>query len=370
MRIRNAVACLLTCALPYVALGQQRSSSGLEVLSRTVLADRTPSASGCATTPTALCLGPGGRFLVEGTFGLEDGRRGPLRLSELTAVSGFFTYDDTTDVQGVVKVLNVCSVTGSFWVFLGSLTDQEVHLKVTDTFTGVSRQYDNPLKSPWLPIYDFTSFTGCSAPACTYSLGTSAASALASGLAGSVAVLTSGGCSWNAASNASWIHVDPSTATVSGSGPARFVVDANTGFARVGTLTVAGQTFTITQAGSPAGSFDGTWQGTTFQGKEVSFTVVNNALTAFEFGFRATGTCVIDQNVTVTFSPPLPINNTSFSFSSPGTPGAPTSTAFTLSGSFSSPTSMSGSLAVSYASQAPDPQCSASTSGSMSATRR
>ena len=59
-------------------------------------------------------------------------------------------------------------------------------------------------------------------------------------------IAASGSCS--AASNASWLHT---AASGSGNGLAGFTFDANnSGATRTGTLTVAGQTLTVTQAGS------------------------------------------------------------------------------------------------------------------------
>ncbi|MBA3270827.1 MAG: BACON domain-containing protein [Acidobacteria bacterium] len=60
---------------------------------------------------------------------------------------------------------------------------------------------------------------------------------------------TATGCAWSATSNdASWITVT-SGATGSGSGSVGFTVMANTSAARTGTVTIAGQTFTVNQAG-------------------------------------------------------------------------------------------------------------------------
>ena len=50
---------------------------------------------------------------------------------------------------------------------------------------------------------------------------------------------------WTATANAAWLH---SGSTGNGDGLATFTFDANTGPARTGTLTIAGQTLTVTQA--------------------------------------------------------------------------------------------------------------------------
>jgi len=69
---------------------------------------------------------------------------------------------------------------------------------------------------------------------------------------GSVAVTASASsCQWTATSNAPWIAIT-SGATSSGSQQVAYAVSQNTGAARSGTLTIAGQTFTVDQAAAPA----------------------------------------------------------------------------------------------------------------------
>ena len=66
---------------------------------------------------------------------------------------------------------------------------------------------------------------------------------------GSITVTTTGSCSWTASSNASWITIN-SGSSGSGNGTVNYTVAANTSCAdRTGTITVAKQTFTVTQTG-------------------------------------------------------------------------------------------------------------------------
>ena len=81
---------------------------------------------------------------------------------------------------------------------------------------------------------------------CAYSLSSTSISAPAGGISGSVTVTTSNGCAWTANSNASWITVTTGGGT--GNGTVAFSAAANTGVARTGTMTIAGQTFTVNQA--------------------------------------------------------------------------------------------------------------------------
>ncbi|MEZ5403726.1 MAG: BACON domain-containing carbohydrate-binding protein [Bryobacteraceae bacterium] len=86
--------------------------------------------------------------------------------------------------------------------------------------------------------------------ACSYGLGAPSANVPAAGSGQSVAVSTSAGCPWAAASNASWISIDLFQGSGFGSGSAGYTVAANSGAARMGTLTIAGIAFTVSQAGN------------------------------------------------------------------------------------------------------------------------
>ena len=74
---------------------------------------------------------------------------------------------------------------------------------------------------------------------------------------GEVAVSTQNGCSWTAQSNVNWIAIALGN---SGSGPGavKYLVSSNSGVAsRTGTLTIAGQEFTVSQSPPPPDSGGG-----------------------------------------------------------------------------------------------------------------
>ncbi|HEX8288818.1 MAG TPA: BACON domain-containing carbohydrate-binding protein [Pyrinomonadaceae bacterium] len=84
---------------------------------------------------------------------------------------------------------------------------------------------------------------------CSFTLSSVLASSPASGSSGSVTVTPSAtGCTWTAVSNDSWITVAGGTGVRTGNGTVQFTVAANTGTVRSGTITIANQTFTVTQA--------------------------------------------------------------------------------------------------------------------------
>ena len=84
---------------------------------------------------------------------------------------------------------------------------------------------------------------------CTISIAPASQAVAVGGASGSVAVTASGGCPWTAVSNVPWITVTKGSG--SGDGTVEFTVDANaTGAARSGTITIAGQVFTVDQPGA------------------------------------------------------------------------------------------------------------------------
>ena len=87
--------------------------------------------------------------------------------------------------------------------------------------------------------------------ACNYSLNSNAAAVGPGSGNGTVTVVSAAGCVWTASSNASWLTIN-SGASGSGDGTVNYSFSANTGeIALFGTLTIAGQTFSIAQEAPP-----------------------------------------------------------------------------------------------------------------------
>jgi hypothetical protein len=99
------------------------------------------------------------------------------------------------------------------------------------------------------------------------------------GTGGPIAVTAGAACSWTATTNDSWITIT-SGASGTGSGTVGFVVDANTAAARTGTLTIAGQTFTVSQA-----------SGCVFTVAPTSFTRDNSAVADLTVSVTAGAGC-------------------------------------------------------------------------------
>ena len=89
---------------------------------------------------------------------------------------------------------------------------------------------------------------------CGYTLSTTNASFGDLGGSGTVTVSALNTCSWTANSNDSWIQITGGSINATGNAAVAYTVLSNGGTtsARVGTMTIAGQTFTVAQSGDTA----------------------------------------------------------------------------------------------------------------------
>jgi uncharacterized protein (TIGR03437 family) len=92
------------------------------------------------------------------------------------------------------------------------------------------------------------------AAGCTYTVSSKQFAFPSAGGQATVTVTARDGCAWTAASGATWLKI-ASTAAAGGSGPVSFAVDPNTSaIVRSASLSVAGQTVVVNQAGAPTGA--------------------------------------------------------------------------------------------------------------------
>ena len=92
---------------------------------------------------------------------------------------------------------------------------------------------------------------GPAMPSCMYSIQPGSKAVTAAGESIAVAVTADPGCSWTATSNVPWLAVT-GVGAGTGNGSVTITAQANTGNARNGTATIAGQIFAVTQDGSCA----------------------------------------------------------------------------------------------------------------------
>lgn len=136
----------------------------------------------------------------------------------------------------------------------------------------------------------FTVTQDAGGSSCSYSISPTSGSIGAGGGTGSVNVTASAGCSWTATSNAGWITVQP-PGSGTGNGTVTYSVSSNTGAARNGTMTIAGQTFTVNQnaAGGPPAPTNVTATALTATSIRVDWSFVPDGISIFKIE-RKTGT--------------------------------------------------------------------------------
>jgi streptogramin lyase len=106
-------------------------------------------------TPNSLCLG--GRFQVTATW-TNGGSSGTATPAPVTPNVGYFWFFSSANAEVFVKILNACPSTGHFGVYVNGLTHLGVTVTVTDRRTGVSRDFVNPIGSPFSLIFDGSTF--------------------------------------------------------------------------------------------------------------------------------------------------------------------------------------------------------------------
>ena len=121
---------------------------------------RAPQVAGCADSASALCLGAD-RIRIEVEWRDYQDRRGAGHAYPLTTDSGLFWFFTDTNLEVLVKVVNACAGFSRHWVYAAATTDVEYTLTATDTATGRSRQYFNPLGNRSAAITDSNAFATC-----------------------------------------------------------------------------------------------------------------------------------------------------------------------------------------------------------------
>ena len=113
--------------------------------------------------PATLCLDRN-RFQTEVAWEDDLGRQTPAFTTKITDTVGDFSFLNLVDGfpnELVVNVVDRCAVNSMFWVFVGGVTNIEYDLTMTDTASGESRSYTNPLGELAEPVQDTTAFATC-----------------------------------------------------------------------------------------------------------------------------------------------------------------------------------------------------------------
>jgi hypothetical protein len=377
------VVVLLVLAAPARAQEESHFSStsvpGARIESRVTMSPdplSELSLGACAANATTLCLN-NARFQVRAIFSAPSLgiTNAPAQAVPLTGDTGYFWFFSANNVEITLKVVDGRTFNNFFWAFYAALSDVAYTITITDMDTGAVKTYSNPQGS-LASVADVTAFSG--GPPCTFNVLTAAPSSFgSSGGTGTINVLAQSGCTWTAVSNSSFVTIT-SGASGNGNGTVFFSVAANSSTtARTGSLTVAGQTVSVTQSGvTISGNRDGDWTGTNSLTCDpasappgpcaMSWTIVNNAFTRFQISHA--GSCgIVDGSTTINYTTPLPISGNTFTHSSNGSP--PVRISFTVNGMFNSNSSVSGTGSVTFTTSSPLPSCTATVAITFSATK-
>ncbi len=98
----------------------------------------------CVEGEGVLCLNQG-RFRLESVWENFEGNGGIGHAVPQTDDTGAFFWFDPENIELTIKVLDGRIYNGHFWVYYGALSNLKFSLLVTDTETGLCREYFNPL---------------------------------------------------------------------------------------------------------------------------------------------------------------------------------------------------------------------------------
>ena len=116
----------------------------------------------CVAGPNTLCV-TGGRFMIETVWRTGDtsGLGNAVPIPSAPA-SGMFYFFSPENIELLVKVLFACVPQfNRYWVFFAATTNQEFAVVVTDTQTGKTKGYYNPLGRSAPPVQDTDAFATC-----------------------------------------------------------------------------------------------------------------------------------------------------------------------------------------------------------------
>ena len=161
--IRFAVVNSMSARLLQVGVCWRRRGAIVCVASVLFLFATSPNlwAQSCVPDAFTSCLN-GNRFRVEvPSWRQRDGSTGKgMRVSFGSTDTGLFWFFTPENWEVMIKVLNQCDNQGlaGYWVFGTATTDVEYEVRVTDTVTGRSRSYTNPLGQQAAAITDVNAF--------------------------------------------------------------------------------------------------------------------------------------------------------------------------------------------------------------------
>lgn len=204
------------------------------------------SVTGTAGEPAAGTTSAGGTFSLFSGFWTSQ----PTINQGLT-ISGKVDHDGVAQISNVLMTLSGSASSSTFTDAQGNYSFANLPYGGNYTATPSLTDYTFIPKFRSTTFLDGNTtwnFTGFKQN-CSYSIANSSNIVGSSSGSGTIQVTTGEECNWTALPNDSWISV--ASNSNNGSGGVSYTVDSNTGYARTGSVTIAGQNFTINQAPAP-----------------------------------------------------------------------------------------------------------------------
>lgn len=132
-------------------LDSERATATVTIL------DGDGQTTACQSGDDRLCL-LGGRYKIEIVWRLADGQTGSGHVIPVSNNSGFVWFFDRDNIEMLVKVLDGCAISNTRWVFFAATTNVDFTVEVTDTATGVTKEYKNPGGNAATPVQDTFTF--------------------------------------------------------------------------------------------------------------------------------------------------------------------------------------------------------------------
>ena len=146
----------LTPATGYVFRVRAVNATGPSPYSNEAAAATNGAVGLCVADSHTLCLN-NGRFRVQVAWKTsEEGVASTVPV--VSDDSGLFYFELSSNIEMLIKVLNACSFTPNYWVFFAATTNVELVVTVSDTQTGKTRVYFNPLNTAAMPVQDTSAF--------------------------------------------------------------------------------------------------------------------------------------------------------------------------------------------------------------------
>jgi hypothetical protein len=123
--------------------------------------DDDGSTAACVEDDETLCLAEG-RFQVRVDWRTAQGTSGAGHVEPVSDSTGLVWFFEEGNKEMLVKVIDACVAPfDAYWVFFAATTNVDFTVTVTDTATGLVKEYTNPSGDAAEPVQDTLTFATC-----------------------------------------------------------------------------------------------------------------------------------------------------------------------------------------------------------------